>query len=155
MDLINLNTLLFAGKWAFIGLVYLILMLVVIAVRREMLSRTPAQARQAAPGGQFAAGRLRVLRPGSDSRLRPGAVLPLKPETSLGAAADNDIILSDRYVSAFHARLGWDGAAWWIEDLGSTNGTTLDGRPCPPRQAQPASPGARLGLGDMEFELLG
>ncbi len=36
MDTLNLNTILFAGKWAFIGLIYLILMLVVISVRREI-----------------------------------------------------------------------------------------------------------------------
>lgn len=149
MDIFNLNTLLFAGKWVFIGLIYLILMLVVIAVRREMashsLSRQPVEA--------FAPGRLRVLDPGGDKRFHPGSSLPIQPNTSLGAGSENDIVLGDPYVSGRHARLTWDGSAWWIEDLGSSNGTLLDGTPCPPHIPCQAASGARLSLGEMVFEL--
>jgi pSer/pThr/pTyr-binding forkhead associated (FHA) protein len=149
MDALNLNTLLFAGKWAFIGLIYLILMLVVISVRREMASHTirrqPAQA--------FAPGRLQVLDPGGDKRIRPGSSLPLKSTTSLGAGRENDLVLRDPYVSDRHAQLTWDGSTWWIEDLGSSNGTHIDGAPCPPHVPCQAASGARLSLGDMLFEL--
>ena len=48
MEPISLNTLLFAGKWALIGLVYVILIIVVITVRREMVSRTMGQVRPTA-----------------------------------------------------------------------------------------------------------
>jgi pSer/pThr/pTyr-binding forkhead associated (FHA) protein len=149
MDALNLNTILFAGKWAFIGLIYLILMLVVISVRREMashiVSRRPVQA--------VAPGRLQVLDPGGDKRIRPGASLPLKSTTSLGAASENDIVLSDPYISGMHARLAWDGSAWWIEDLGSSNGTQVDGVSCTPHVPSRAASGARLSLGEMVFEL--
>ena len=149
MDIFNLNTLLFAGKWAFIGLIYLILMLVVISVRREMtshsLSRRPVQA--------FAPGSLRVIDPGGDKRLRPGSSLPLQLTTSLGAGSENDIVLGDPYVSGRHAQLTWDGSSWWIEDMGSSNGTLLDETPCPPHVPCQAASGARLSLGDMVFEL--
>ncbi len=149
MDVLNLNTILFAGKWAFIGLIYLILMLVVISVRREMashtISRRPVQA--------FAPGRLQVLDPGGDKRIRPGSSLPLKSTTSLGAGSENDVVLGDPYVSERHAQLTWDGSAWWIEDLGSSNGTRIDGIPCPPHVPCQAASGARLSLGEMVFEL--
>lgn len=149
MDILNLNTLLFAGKWVFIALIYLILMLVVISVRREIAShstgRQPVQA--------FAPGRLRVFDPGGDKRLKPGSSLPLQSTTSLGAGSENDIVLGDPYVSGRHARLTWDGSAWWVEDLGSSNGTLLDGNPCPPHVPCQAAPGARLSLGEMVFEL--
>jgi pSer/pThr/pTyr-binding forkhead associated (FHA) protein len=149
MDALNLNTILFAGKWAFIGLIYLILMLVVISVRREMASHTinrrPVQA--------FAPGRLQVLDAGGDKRIRLGSSLPLKSATSLGASKENDVVLGDPYVSDRHAKLTWDGSAWWIEDLGSSNGTHIDGTPCPPHVPCQAAYGARLSLGDMVFEL--
>jgi pSer/pThr/pTyr-binding forkhead associated (FHA) protein len=149
MDALNLNTILFAGKWAFIGLIYLILMLVVISVRREMashtISRRPVQA--------FAPGRLQVLDSGGDKRIRPGRSLPLKSITSLGAGSENDIVLDDPYISERHAQLTWDGSAWWIEDLGSSNGTHIDGILCPPHVPCQAASGARLSLGEMVFEL--
>jgi pSer/pThr/pTyr-binding forkhead associated (FHA) protein len=149
MDVFNLNSLLFAGKWVFIGLIYLILMLVVIAVRREMTSRTISRQ----PVLAFAPGHLYVIDPGGDKRISSGTSLPLKSTTSLGAYSENDIVLGDPYVSGRHARLTWDGSAWWIEDLGSSNGTHVDGTHCPPHVPRQAVSGARLSLGDMVFEL--
>jgi hypothetical protein len=150
MDPISINTLLFAGKWALIGLVYLILIIMIITVRREILHRTVGPERSMA----VTAGRLKVMNAGTDLRILPGKVLPLKPETRLGAEVDNDIVLGDQFVSGHHARLRWDGAVWWIEDLGSTNGTAVDGQLCLPHNPQPLRGGAHLKLGDMLFELL-
>jgi hypothetical protein len=150
MNLINLNTLLFAGKWALIGLVYIILIILVITVRREMAYRTAGHGHTVA----VAAGCLKVINAGSDRRLLPGKFLPLKPETQLGAETDNDLILSDQFISRHHALLHWDGAVWWVEDLGSSNGTTVDGHICPPRDPQPIKGGASLQLGDMIFEFI-
>jgi pSer/pThr/pTyr-binding forkhead associated (FHA) protein len=81
-------------------------------------------------------------------------MIQLQPESSLGAEHENDIVLSDPFVSGYHARLHWDGVSWWIEDLGSRNGTYINGRACPPRLPQPVPPGVNLQLGDMVFELL-
>ncbi len=150
MDLINLNTLLFAGKWAFIGLVYLILVVIVIGVRREIVSRTAVQPHHGPP----APGRLKVLAAGSDRHFQPGNFLPLKSETILGADPDSDIRLADQYVSGRHARLHWDGSTWWVVDLGSTNGTQVDSHPCPPQIPQSLPTGSRLAVGDMLFELV-
>ena len=150
MEPVSLNTLLFAGKWAMVGLVYMILIVVVITVRREMLHHTLGPERSMA----VAAGSLKVINPGSDRRVVPGKMLPLKLETRLGAEVDNDLVLDDQFVSRYHARLRWDGAVWWIEDLGSSNGTTFDGQICPPRTPQPLRRGASLQLGDMIFELV-
>lgn len=149
MDWINLNTLLFAGKWLFIGLTYLALFIVLIAVRREMSLRVGSSVTTSTT-----VGRLRVVQTGSDARLHTGSVLELLPETDLGAAADNDLVLGDRFVSGHHARLRWDGATWWLEDLGSTNGSSVNQNPSPPHTPLPVPSGALIQLGDMTFELL-
>ena len=146
----EINSLLFGGKWALIGLVYLVLVVILFAVRREMISHSHDQERP----GALAAGRLKVIQAGSDRRILPGQILPLKLQTRLGAEIDNDIILDDQYVSRFHAHLRWDGAVWWVEDAGSTNGTSVDGKVCPPRVPLPLRDGSLLKLGDMVFELL-
>jgi len=49
-------------------------------------------------------------------------------EVRVGRATDNDVQFPDRSVSRHHCRIRREGASWWIEDLGSTNGTFVDGR---------------------------
>lgn len=47
----------------------------------------------------------------------------------LGRAASNDIRLDNRAVSSEHLRIFWDGTrSYVVEDLDSTNGTTLNGQ---------------------------
>jgi len=149
-DYFSINTLLFAAKWAFVGLIYSVLLIVVIAVRQEMSLRLGRGQRlpSAAPG------KLRILANGSDPNAVPGSVLPLALENTLGAAEDNDILLLDNFISSYHARLRWDGAGWWVEDLDSKNGTFVDDEPCVPLTPRPLTAGGKLRLGDMVFELV-
>lgn len=51
-----------------------------------------------------------------------------KPTVTLGREAVNDIPLADPEVSRRHARFTYQGGRYVIEDLGSTNGTFVNGR---------------------------
>lgn len=44
----------------------------------------------------------------------------------IGRAADNSICLDDSTISAYHVRLSFQGGQWWLEDLGSRNGTGVN-----------------------------
>ena len=50
------------------------------------------------------------------------------PSVVIGRSKDADIRLSDPNVSRRHAELRQEGSAYWILDLGSTNGLTVNGR---------------------------
>lgn len=48
--------------------------------------------------------------------------------TTLGRASDNEIAFSDdSNVSRYHAEIEFDGDDFWLVDLGSSNGTTVNG----------------------------
>ena len=82
-------------------------------------------------GGQAAAlpgGELTVLDP-ARSRWPPGSRIVVRSGTSIGREADNDVIVDEDTVSARHAVLRYDGGRWWVEDLGSTNGTFVNLQP--------------------------
>ena len=72
---------------------------------------------------------LRVLTPGDDHELAVGDMVPLQPVTYLGRDPDNTIVLNDSLASNRHARISRENGVWWLEDLGSTNGTTLNNLP--------------------------
>ncbi len=63
------------------------------------------------------------VREGGEERavsLPPGGV-------SVGKDPSNDVVLSCPFVSGRHLRVEAEGGRWWVRDLGSTNGTRLDG----------------------------
>jgi pSer/pThr/pTyr-binding forkhead associated (FHA) protein len=52
----------------------------------------------------------------------------VKDGFAIGGAPDNDLVLNDRTVSKHHARLTRSSGAWKLIDLGSANGTYVDGQ---------------------------
>lgn len=50
-----------------------------------------------------------------------------KTETMIGRRADNDILISNMMVSGNHAKIVKKGSQFFVQDLGSTNGTSVNG----------------------------
>jgi len=88
------------------------------------------------------------LREPADAR---GREFLVAGEATVGRAPGCAIVLHGDYVSAHHARLFERGGRVWVEDLGSTNGTLLNGR----RVRRPAAmrAGDRLKIGDIVLGL--
>jgi transcriptional regulator with AAA-type ATPase domain len=70
---------------------------------------------------------------------------------SLGGSADNRIALSDRAVSRYHCRIEPADVGCAVRDLGSTNGTFVDGVRV---SRQPLRPGAVLRVGRTELRVV-
>lgn len=86
------------------------------------------------------------------SGAKAGSEFPLgTDEITIGRSSDSAIIIRDDYTSTHHARLMlWNGR-WMIQDLDSTNGTTLSGsRVTVPT---PIDLGATIKVGATTFEL--
>ncbi|MCC3278714.1 FHA domain-containing protein [Arthrobacter sp. zg-Y40] len=69
----------------------------------------------------------------------------------LGRAQEATLVLEDDYASGRHARLFPQGSRWFIEDLGSTNGTYLGGSQL--TRALPVEPGVPVRIGKTVIEL--
>ena len=132
-------------------LVYAVLILILVTVTRETGLRLP---QISTSESSVSIGRLRILQPGSDARLSKGTILILRPETVLGTKKGSTILIRDQFVSGKHARLRWDGISWWIEDMGSTNGTFINQKRIHPNASELLPYGAILQIGDMVFEMI-
>ena len=69
------------------------------------------------------------------------------------AAGHCELIVSHATVSRRHARLMLAGEALQIEDLGSTNGTSVNGKAARPGTRMPLQVGNRLRVGDVELSI--
>lgn len=67
--------------------------------------------------------------------------------TVIGRDPRCDVVVVHRSVSAEHARIAWRDGVPELEDLGSKNGTTLDGERLTPDVPRPLPPEARIELG--------
>ncbi len=69
-----------------------------------------------------------------------------------GRLAENPLPVDHATVSRAHAAFVRRGDEWWVLDLGSTNGTKVNGRPA---AEHPIHPGDRVELGEAVVEVLG
>ncbi|MFH9725184.1 FHA domain-containing protein [Streptomyces sp. NPDC017254] len=85
---------------------------------------------------------------------RPTSVRPLPAHSiRIGRAPDNDVVVPDLVVSRRHAELrAHPDGTYWIHDLGSHNGTFLNGRPVVDARVTPDD---IVGVGHCAFCLIG
>ncbi|MGZ6978122.1 MAG: FHA domain-containing protein [Acidimicrobiia bacterium] len=125
-------------KFCFLALLYLFLFRVVRIVRLELkpakvaVQPAPIQTETFAPPGK-AKTRDKKDRGGAqlyllDPPSRQGEVYALTEEVTVGRAPGCGVVLDDdTFVSQVHARLFRRGRETYVEDLGSTNGTLVNG----------------------------
>jgi protease PrsW len=78
-----------------------------------------------------------------------GKVVLARPSIQIGRMAGNDVVLGDLLVSRHHAVIRWTSAGYEIEDLGSANGTTVQGQRITGRI--PLAPGHTIQIGTTDL----
>jgi hypothetical protein len=154
----QVETTLLALKLAFLVLLYLFIWRIVRSATRDLrlpqesMILAPQQVAGLAPAlHQRERGRLVVVR---SPALEEGDVMPLDSQPlTVGRGANNDVTLpNDEYASSRHARFEPRHDGVWIEDIGSTNGTFVNGiRVTRERRLVPGDV-VRVGETDLRFE---
>jgi pSer/pThr/pTyr-binding forkhead associated (FHA) protein len=141
---LSVDDLLLLGRVAFVALLYLFLVILAILMRRE-LGATGVGETERAPAD------LLIVDP-FDTGYDPSERIPLFGRSTVGRDDENTVIFNDTYVSGQHARLTWNGRGWVVEDLGSTNGTKVNGKPL--RRARVVKPGDIIEFGRVKTKLV-
>jgi hypothetical protein len=94
---------------------------------------------------------LRVVGSAENGIMGAEDVFLLQPITLLGRDPKNTIVITDSTVAARHTRLCHQRGVWWVEDLGSGRGTTLNGTPL--SEPAPMAPGDIIGIGKLRLRL--
>jgi pSer/pThr/pTyr-binding forkhead associated (FHA) protein len=74
---------------------------------------------------------------------------PTSQAATIGRAVECDIVIASKSVSRQHTRIHRDGRRWFVDDLGSTNGTWLNGERL--TGSLPLLDGDSLKVGDVTF----
>ena len=126
-----------ALQFGFLAILFLFLAWVVISARRDLVrggNTDVPVAGEAAPREERRESY--DLRQGISPRLEvvaamnfaPGTVFQIGESATLGRTGNADVPVEDPFASAAHARIFPRGQFMYIEDMGSTNGTYLNGR---------------------------
>jgi hypothetical protein len=146
-------------KFGFLGVLYLFLLWVARSSLRDLSRHRDAVpvegSSEAAANGRGHGGP--DLRAGVAPRLEvvaamghePGTALAVGDSATLGRSDSADIQVDDPFASSAHARIFPRGAFMYIEDMGSTNGTFLNGRPL--RRPEQLKVADTIRIGDTEY----
>ena len=150
--------LVLALKFAFLALLWVFILFTGAVIRSDLFGRrVPTAAVQAAPA---ASGTAQPARRNRRARRTPttlritkgkqaGLTMNLGDQLKIGRSTDCQLILDDDYVSTRHARIYRAGDGYLVEDLGSTNGTYLNGSRVEGQER--LKPGDKITIGDTEF----
>ena len=143
---------LFFARAVLLILLYSFLAAVAFTAWRELRAGTRSPRRQN-PQNVAPTTRLIVL-DGGESDRPPGAAFELASVTTIGRDIDNDLVFVDTTLSGRHAVANQRDGAWWIEDLGSTNGTFVNDIAVPVDRPAILRSGDVLQLGQIRLRLV-
>ena len=145
-------------KFGFLAVLYLFLLWVVRSALKDMAGagRLPDE-EEDEDAGRRDRGAAMDLTSGVRPRLEvvaalgyePGTAFEINESATLGRSPTADVRIDDPFASSAHARIFPRGQFMYIEDMGSTNGTYLNGRQLKkPEQLRVAD---TVRIGDTEY----
>ena len=125
------------ARFGFLILLWIFVFTVVGVIRRDLFAGVRSKSIVASPrgvGGMVPPGRPAKVKRGKAARqlvvtagqLAGTRITLGEAPITIGRAEDSTLVITDDFASARHARLVPRDGQWFVEDLGSTNGTYLD-----------------------------
>ncbi len=127
-----------ALKFGFIAVLYIFLLWVVISISRDLGVGRRADSDNDIRSAVFAAepesaaganvpirGRLIVEK---GKGIKSGSVIDIERGLTIGRASSCDLTIDDGYISHRHVQISGTGDQVYIEDMGSTNGSYVNGK---------------------------
>jgi len=163
-----LETVLLVGKFVFLLVLYLFIFSVVRSSTKDLRLASPVAGKQKwrmgdlveggpaeqADAGRTGGGGVWTLAVRKSPCVPVGAAyaLPAGTRALAGRSPEMDVYLEDTFVSAKHALFEVKQDGLYVEDLRSTNGTTVGGEPID--QPTLLREGDRVAVGDTVFEVV-
>jgi FHA domain len=148
-----------ALKFGFLAVLYLFLLWVVRSSMRDLARygggtaaepvEAPSKPRRSRPAPQRRDGGAPRLEVVAAMGHEPGTTFEVVDGAVFGRADGADIRVEDPFASSSHARIFYRGGELYLEDLGSTNGTYLNGRKV--QAAERLDGGDTIRIGDSEY----
>lgn len=123
------------ARFGFLALLWIFVFTVVGVIRRDLFAGSKTSRLVAAPRGVGVAtgpapakakrGRAAHQLIVTDGSLAGTRLTLSGAPITIGRAEDSTLVITDDFASARHAQLVPRGGQWYVEDLGSTNGTYL------------------------------
>lgn len=135
-----IDVALLAGRLVLLALLYLFL----FASVRTGIGLVSGQRSATAPGSF-------ILQVVQGPQSLKGSRVPVNGPVVIGRSPGADIVIGDDFVSGRHARVVLAGAEAVLEDLGSTNGTLLNGQRI--SIPQPLRPGDTIDVGAVRIKV--
>jgi hypothetical protein len=151
-------------RLGYLVLLWVFVLSAVAVLRRDLALRTPRGRRKDKPSGDVGGSSAQPAGPPAPSRSGPsrlvvvagpltGTTLPLTTSSILiGRAPSCTLVLDDDFSSSRHARIFPQGDQWYVEDLGSTNGTYIGDQKLTSPVHLPAGVSVQIGRSVVELQ---
>ncbi|MBC8063085.1 MAG: FHA domain-containing protein [Clostridiaceae bacterium] len=136
----------FIMKIAIIGVVYIIIFVALRIMYKDIKNGGKKKVKKEPFG-------LEIIKPGKNSNLKSGGVIPIQNNITIGRKEDNMVVLNDEYVSGHHARIYIKNTDYFLEDMNSTNGTRLNSNKLVGKSI--IKKGDTISIGTSEFKVIG
>ncbi|MHC1683905.1 MAG: FHA domain-containing protein [Clostridiaceae bacterium] len=117
MDLSKLSLIF---RYAIIAIIYVIIFFALRIMYKDVKGANKTPKRKKKMG-------LEVIQSGGNDNIRIGSVYLLQGDFTIGRKPKNSLVLNDPFVSGNHAKIYLKNNEYILEDLGSTNGTMING----------------------------
>ena len=131
-------------RYVFIILIYLFIFSILRLMYLDVKSMTSG-------GGSLDEAYLKVVNRLDSLNFKMQEYYVIEGDISIGRSSRNDVVIKDKFVSKNHLLIREKNQRYYLEDLGSANGTFLNGVKIDPNELIELQNNDKIGVGFIQF----